>query len=106
MVFHCSQKRNFENKKQSESIRTIIKARGLSYPNITGKTFAVFRVDSDNHLVSFVSMISPSPDWFVGISALELCQQDCTWLESKVIDLYPWDAGTDNGVTYDVIHLK
>lgn len=106
MVFIVFKNVILENKKQSESIRTIIKARGLSYPNITGKTFAVFRVDSENHLVSFVSMISPSPDWFVGISALELCQQDCTWLESKVIDLYPWDAGTDNGVTYDVIHLK
>lgn len=87
---------------QSDSIRTIIKARGLSYPNNTGKTFAVFRVDSIHHLVSFVSMIYPSPDWFVGIASLELCQADCSWLETKVIDLYPWDAGTDKGVTYDV----
>lgn len=87
---------------QSDSIRTIIKARGLSFPNITGKTFAVFRVDWIHHLVSFISMISPSPDWFVGIHNLELCQEDCTWVESKIIDLYPWDAGTNNGKTYDV----
>ncbi|XP_031631654.1 spondin-1-like isoform X2 [Contarinia nasturtii] len=90
-----------ELKNKSDNIRTIIKARGLSYPNITGKTFAVFRVDREHHLVSFVSMISPSPDWFVGISSFELCLRDCTWLESKVIDLYPWDAGTDKGTTYD-----
>lgn len=51
-------------------------------------------------------MISPSPDWFVGVSALELCQPDCTWLESKIVDLYPWDAGTDKGTTYDVISFK
>lgn len=87
---------------KSDSIRTIIKARGLAYPNITGKTFAVFRVDSIHHLVSFVSMISPSPDWFVGIASLELCQTDCTWIENKVVDLYPWDAGTDKGTNYDV----
>lgn len=87
---------------QSDSIRTIIKARGLSYPNITGKTFAVFRVDSENHLLSLVSTISPSPDWFVGVAALELCLPDGNWVESKVIDLYPWDAGTDNGITYEV----
>lgn len=98
--FVCIEYSIFNN--QSDSIRTIIKARGLAHPNITGKTFAVFRVDSDHHLVSFVSMISPSPDWFVGISALELCQSDCSWLENKIIELYPWDAGTDKGTTYDV----
>ena len=42
---------------QSEQIRTIIKARGISYPNVTGKTFAVFRVDRKHHLMSLVSMI-------------------------------------------------
>ena len=34
--------------------RTIIKARGLWYPNVNGKTFAVFRTDRKNHLVSLV----------------------------------------------------
>jgi spondin-1 len=85
---------------QSEHIRTIIKARGISYPNVTGKTFAVFRVDAQHHLVSLVSMIYPSPDWFVGISGLELCLSNGSWVEQKVISLYPFDAGTDAGMTY------
>ena len=42
---------------QSDHIRTIIKARGLWHPNVTGKTFAVFRVDSRHHLMSLVSML-------------------------------------------------
>lgn len=42
---------------QSEKIRTIIKARGITYPNVTGRTFAVFRVDRKHHLMSLVSMI-------------------------------------------------
>lgn len=46
-----------ELKAESEHIRTIIKARGISYPNVTGKTFAVFRVDKQHHLMSLVSMI-------------------------------------------------
>lgn len=87
---------------QSEHIRTIIKARGLSHPNVTGKTFAVFRVDPNHHLVSFVSMIDPSPDWFLGVAGLELCLPNCSWIENKVLDLYPWDAGTDSGATYIV----
>ncbi|RZC32935.1 spondin-1, partial [Asbolus verrucosus] len=84
----------------SDHIRTIIKARGISYPNITGKTFAVFRVDNRHHLMSIVSMIDPSPDWIVGVSSLELCLRNCSWIESKILNLYPWDAGTDDGITY------
>ncbi|XP_073997255.1 spondin-1 isoform X3 [Rhodnius prolixus] len=89
-----------ELKSQSQNIRTIIKARGISYPNVTGKTFAVFRVDSKHHLISLVSMIDPSPDWIVGVSALELCLSNCSWLENKMLNLYPWDVGTDSGITY------
>lgn len=92
-----------ELKEESDHIRTIIKARGISYPNVTGKTFAVFRVDNKHHLISLVSMIDPSPDWFVGVSGLELCTVNCSWVESKIINLYPWDAGTDSGPTYIVI---
>lgn len=87
---------------QSDQIRTIIKARGIAYPDVTGKTHAVFRVDSQHHLISFVSMIDPSPDWIVGVSGLELCSSKCTWVESKVYNLYPWDIGTDMGPSYMV----
>lgn len=89
-----------ELKSQSSEIRTIIKARGISYPNVTGKTFAVFRVDKSHHLVSLVSQIDPSPDWIVGVSGLELCLSNCTWIEQKTLNLYPWDAGTDSGPSY------
>lgn len=50
--------------------------------------------------MSMVSMIDPSPDWIVGVSSLELCLRNCTWIESKVLNLYPWDIGTDDGVSY------
>jgi len=80
--------------------RTIIKARGLWHPNLNGKTFAVFRVDSKHHLMSLLSMLGPSPDWIVGVSALELCLKNCSWITEKVMNLYLWDAGTDDGITY------
>ncbi|XP_046747720.1 spondin-1-like isoform X2 [Diprion similis] len=89
-----------ELKEQSEHIRTIIKARGISYPNVTGKTFAVFRVDQKHHLMSLVTMIDPSPDWIVGVSGLELCLANCSWIEHRELNLYPFDAGTDSGITY------
>jgi hypothetical protein len=48
-------------------------------------------------------LTGPTPDWIVGVSGLNLCNKDCTWTEQKIIDLYPWDAGTDSGITYMVI---
>ena len=46
------------------------------------------------------SSSGPSPDWIVGVSALELCLRNCSWVENKTLNLYPWDAGTDSGITY------
>ncbi|XP_034937118.1 spondin-1 isoform X2 [Chelonus insularis] len=98
--FGSTRKLESELKDQSENIRTIIKARGISHPNVTGRTFAVFRVDRRHHLMSLVSMIVPSPDWIVGVSGLELCLSNCSWIEHKELNLYPIDAGTDDGITY------
>lgn len=52
--------------------------------------------------MSIVSRIDPSPDWIVGVSSLELCLKNCSWVESKSLNLYPWDVGTDDGITYMV----
>lgn len=50
-------------------------------------------------------MIGPSPDWFTGVSKLNLCQLDCLWKDSYEEDLYLYDAGTDSGTTYMVIFI-
>lgn len=47
------------------------------------------------------SQIVPSPDWVVGVSKENLCQADGTWAENRVIDLFPWDIGTESGLRYD-----
>ncbi|KAF7993287.1 hypothetical protein HCN44_006347 [Aphidius gifuensis] len=98
--FGSTRKLESELKDQSEHIRTIIKARGITHPNVTSKTFAVFRVDKQHHLMSLVSMIVPSPDWIVGVSGLELCLPNCSWIEHKELNMYPIDVGTDDGITY------
>ncbi|RZC32934.1 spondin-1-like, partial [Asbolus verrucosus] len=86
---------------QNDDIRTIIKARELAHPKITGTSYTVFRVDSENHLISLVSKITPSPDWIVGVSNLDLCLENGSWAASYTFNLYPWDVGTDDGLTYD-----
>lgn len=63
---------------------------------------AEFSVDRTRHLMSFLTMLGPSPDWNVGLSAEDLCTKDCGWVQKVIQDLIPWDAGTDSGVTYEV----
>ncbi|KAI9582876.1 spondin-1 [Glossina fuscipes] len=81
-------------------LRTLIKAAGLWYPQVNTNTSSTFRVDRKHHKVSMVSMFGPSPDWVVGINGIDLCMDDCSWKDALDFDLYPWDAGTDSGISY------
>lgn len=64
-----------------------------------GQVSLEFDVTLDHPLVTLVSMIAPSPDWFVGVSALPLLQNG-QWVDEVRVELLPHDAGTDNGITY------
>lgn len=55
---------------------------------------------SDYPLLTLVSMIAPSPDWIVGINSISLLDSEGNWIDEIVIDLYPYDAGTDSGPDY------
>lgn len=89
-----------ELRANANKLRTLIKSAGLWYPNVNTNTTTSFRVDRNHPLLSVASMLGPSPDWVVGVSKWNLCRKDCTWTKSEIIDLYPWDAGTDNGISY------
>ncbi|MCA9349380.1 MAG: spondin domain-containing protein [Cyanobacteria bacterium HKST-UBA06] len=56
-------------------------------------------VNQTDSLVSLVSMLAPSPDWFVGLDGTKLFDNG-TWLESVQYDLQAYDAGTDNGTDW------
>lgn len=64
-----------------------------------GSVSLTFQVDDSFPLVTLVSMLAPSPDWFVGVSALSL-RENGAWLPRIVIDLVVYDAGTDGGTSY------
>ena len=49
--------------------------------------------------VSFMVKLIPSPDWFVGLASFDMCQRN-RWKKYVEIDLYPLDAGTDNGLAF------
>lgn len=57
-------------------------------------------VTADYPYVSLISMIFPSPDWFIGGDSINLCNNG-NWRDSwNVAMLPPWDAGTDSGTTF------
>ena len=64
-----------------------------------GEAAAAFQIGREHPLVSLVSMVAPSPDWFVGVDSLSLVEGG-DWVAEKLVPLLPWDAGTDGGPTY------
>ncbi|EPY72822.1 spondin-2 precursor [Camelus ferus] len=80
-----------------QSVHAVFSAPAV--PSGTGQTSAELEVHSRHSLVSFVVRILPSPDWFVGVDSLDLCDGD-RWREQVAVDLYPYDAGTDSGFTF------
>ncbi|KAL2094000.1 hypothetical protein ACEWY4_011312 [Coilia grayii] len=88
-----------------DDVLTVIKTKA-QWPawqplNIRAAPSAEFSVDRTRHLMSFLTMLGPSPDWNVGLSAEDLCTKECGWVQRMTQDLIPWDAGTDSGVTYE-----
>lgn len=65
----------------------------------TTQTVLEFEVSIAYSKVTLVSMVAPSPDWFVGVNGLDLLDEG-SWLETSVIPLKVYDAGTDNGLQF------
>lgn len=74
--------------------------RGSSFDSPGGEDVEV-DVSKQFPLVTAVSMIAPSPDWFVGVHDLSLFdEQTNQWRDQVTVLLKPYDAGTDSGTNY------
>ena len=93
-----SQLRTFiENAITATTAKAIISGAGLGQS--TGSTSINFTATQEHPQITLVSMIAPSPDWFIGVQNLNLFENNA-WVETKTIDLRLYDAGTDDGETY------
>lgn len=61
-----------------------------------------FEVTAENPLVTLLTMIAPSPDWFVGIHGLSLRDDAGQWRDRLDVDLFPYDAGTEEGTEFSL----
>lgn len=68
-------------------------------PTVPGRVSATFTATEDHPMVSFVTMIAPSPDWFTGLASVNL-RPEGEWVDSLSLPLWAWDAGTDSGTRY------
>ena len=65
-------------------------------------TISTVTLTTDHPRVTLLSMVAPSPDWFVGVSGLPLLDEQADWLASRTVNLYPWDAGTEEGTEFSL----
>ena len=66
------------------------------------RTLSNVEVTTGHPRVTLTTMIAPSPDWFVGVAGLLLLDAQDGWVESLVVNLYPWDAGTEDGTGFSL----
>lgn len=79
----------------------------LSGPGITnrpGEAKLEFEVSRSFPQVTLVSMVAPSPDWFVGVHNLSLLGSDGEFVPTLTHPLAVYDAGTDSGATFTSVN--
>ena len=73
-----------------------------SEPSFSSPGSASFQLEAKTELplLTLVSMIAPSPDWFVGVSGMPLMEEDGCWKDVIEVNLVGYDSGTDSGATF------
>ncbi|XCF05767.1 spondin domain-containing protein [Tamlana crocina] len=100
----------FENEVNANAdANQVIVGSGLN----SGKgTIAInnIEVSEDFPLMTLASMIAPTPDWFIGVNGENLRSGNPNvndgWKGTYSLDLYPYDAGTENGDMYSVSNTE
>ena len=68
----------------------------------TGSTTFEITLTNEHPRVTLLSMIGPSPDWFVGVSGRSLLDAQGAWESLLEVDLFPYDAGTEEGTEFSL----
>ena len=81
---------------------SVLQGSGGNIGPTSPSTISTVTVTSDHPRVTLLTMVAPSPDWFVGVSGLSLLDAQAGWLASLTANLYPWDAGTEEGAEFSL----
>ena len=64
-------------------------------PSITSTVTTSVNFSTKYSLISLVSMIAPSPDWFIGVQNFNLIQNG-KWINDVYVNAFGYDAGTED----------
>jgi len=62
------------------------------------------KVTKDFPAISLVTMIAPSPDWYVGVINQSMLNSNGTFQKEMVFPLNVYDSGTDNGNSFEALN--
>ena len=91
----------FESEIEASPHAAAVIRESVTFGGTGGATFSI-EVAGDHPLVTLLSMIGPSPDWFVGINGRSLLDASGQWEPRVDIDLFPYDAGTEDGEEFSL----
>ncbi len=86
----------FESEVTAAGANASLVKKSIGFDPTVTATFEI-EVTNDHPLFTLLSMIGPSPDWFVGVSGLSLLDTQGQWLSEHEVNLFPYDAGTEDG---------
>ena len=86
----------FRSELEASPHAAAIVSQSVTFGGTGSATFSI-DVTRDHPLVTLLSMIGPSPDWFVGINGRSLLDASDQWEPRVEIELFPYDAGTEEG---------
>jgi hypothetical protein len=72
--------------------------------NSENKFISEIKAYKNYHFLSLVSMIAPSPDWFIATRNVNLKNEDGTWKDEITLDIHGYDSGTDSGEEFTSIN--
>ncbi len=72
-------------------------APGINSP---GTQTVTFLTNGNRPRMTMITMVACSPDWFTGTSGFDLLTNG-RWRDGVRVPLYPFDAGTDSGPSYE-----
>jgi len=90
-------KAQIEEWMRKDRVGALVEADGIK--SVPGNISTTFKTTVDHPLLSVITMVAPSPDWFTGVSAVPLYSDD-GWVDTIELPLWVWDAGTDSGTTF------
>jgi hypothetical protein len=76
----------------------VVQGISINSPDTTSLTF---QADSTHDRLTLVTMVAPSPDWFIGVHGLPLRDAQGQWIAQLDAQLEVYDAGTDSGASFD-----